>query len=99
MLKVFSSISGLEKYPLERFKNNIVIYDDKMELEKTHNLIKSKFSTEEIMKQLAVSKKDLNLYFKKAKHKNPNYNSQENEKNLTELNLIKLLKSFQKSIS
>lgn len=53
----FSSISGLEKYPLERFKNNIVIYDDKMELEKTHNLIKSKFSTEEIMKQLAVSKK------------------------------------------
>ncbi|HEN3172181.1 TPA: ATP-binding protein [Streptococcus agalactiae] len=99
LLKVFSSISGLEKYPLDRFKNNIVIYDDKIELENTHNLIKSKFSTEEIMKQLAVSKKDLNLYYKKAKQKNPDYNSQENEKNLTELNLIKLLKSFQKSKS
>ncbi|MGQ7577072.1 hypothetical protein ACS6Y2_03245 [Streptococcus suis] len=98
MLKVFSSISGLEKYPLYRFKNNIVIYDDKIELEKTHNLIKSNFSTEEIMKQLVVSKKDLNLYFKKGKQKNPDYNK-ENEKNLTELNLIKLLKSFQKSIS
>ncbi|MCY7112073.1 ATP-binding protein [Streptococcus oralis] len=99
LLKVLSSISGLEKYPLDRFKNNIVIYDDKIELEKTHNLIKNNFSTEEIMKQLVVSKKDLNLYFKKAKQKNPDYNSQENEKNLTELNLIKLLKSFQKSIS
>ena len=70
-----------------------------MKLEKTHNLIKSKFSTEEIMKQLAVSKKDLNLYFKKAKQKNPNYNSQEKEKNITKINLIKLLKSYQKSIS
>lgn len=99
LLKVLSSISGLEKYPLDRFKNNIVIYDDKIELEKTQNLIKNNFSTEEIMKQLVVSKKDLNLYFKKAKQKNPDYNSQENEKNLTELNLIKLLKSFQKSIS
>ena len=99
LLKVFSSIPGLEKYPLDRFKNNIVIYDDKIELGKTHNLIKSNFSIEEIMKQLVVSKKDLNLYFKKAKQKNPDYNSQENEKNLTELNLIKLLKSFQKSIS
>ena len=97
LLKVFSSISGLEKYPLDRFKNNIVIYDDKIELEKTHNLIKSNFSTEEIMKQLEVTEKDFDFYYKKARHKNPDYSIQENQVNLTEINLVRLLKSFQKT--
>ncbi|HGR2335279.1 TPA: ATP-binding protein [Streptococcus pneumoniae] len=97
LLKVFSSISGLEKYPLDRFKNNIVIYDDKIELEKTHNLIKSNFSTEEIMKQLEVTEKDFDFYYKKARQKNPDYSIQENQVNLTELNLVRLLKSFQKT--
>ncbi|HHA8774314.1 TPA: ATP-binding protein, partial [Streptococcus pneumoniae] len=69
----------------------------KIELEKTHNLIKSNFSTEEIMKQLEVTEKDFDFYYKKARQKNPDYSIQENQVNLTELNLVRLLKSFQKT--
>jgi len=58
LLKVFSSIPGLEKYPLTRFKNSIVIYDTKLELKKTHNLINSKFSSKDIVNQLEVTEKD-----------------------------------------
>ncbi len=99
LLKVFSSIPGLEKYPLTRFKDSILIYDTKLELKKIHNLIKSKFSLEEIMNQLEVAEKDFDIYYKKARQKNPDYNIQENQVNLTELNLVRLLKSFQKHIS
>ena len=99
LLKVFSSIPGLEKYPLTRFKDSIVIYDTKIELKKTHSLIKSKFTPEKIIEQLEVSEKDFDYYYKKARQKNPDYNIQENKINLTELNLVKLLKSFQKNIS
>ncbi|EGL86207.1 conserved domain protein [Streptococcus oralis SK255] len=38
-------------------------------MEKTHNLIKSNFSTEEIMKQLEVTEKDFDFYYKKARQK------------------------------
>ena len=75
-----------------RFKDNI-------KLKKAHDLIKSKFSSEEIMSQLEVSEKDFDYYYKKARQKNSDYNIQENQVNLTELNLVKLLKSFQKNIS
>ena len=37
------------------------------------------------------------FYHKKARHKNPDYSIQENQVNLTELNLVRLLKSFQKT--
>ncbi|CJI14293.1 Abi-alpha protein [Streptococcus pneumoniae] len=97
LLKVFSSIPGLEKYPLTRFKNSIVIYDTKLELKKTHNLINSKFSSKDIVNQLEVTEKDFDFYYKKARHKNPDYSIQENQVNLTELNLVRLLKSFQKT--
>ena len=97
LLKVFSSIPGLEKYPLTRFKNSIVIYDTKLELKKTHNLINSKFSSKEIVNQLEVTEKDFDFYYKKARHKNSDYSIQENQVNLTELNLVRLLKSFQKT--
>lgn len=99
LLKVFSSIPNLEKYPLTRFKDSIVIYNTKIELKKGHDLIKSKFSSEEIMSQIEVSEKDFDYYYKKARQKNSDYNIQENQVNLTELNLVKLLKSFQKNIS
>ena len=51
------------------------------------------------MSQLEVSEKDFDYYYKKARQKNSDYNIQENQVNLTELNLVKLLKSFQKNIS
>ena len=66
LLKVFSSIPGLEKYPLTRFKNSIVIYDTKLELKKTHNLINSKFSSKDIVNQLEVTEKDFDFYYKQS---------------------------------
>ena len=63
-------------------------------------MINSKFSSKDIVNQLEVTEKDFDFYYKKARHKNPDYSIQENQVNqvnLTELNLVRLLKSFQKT--